>query len=229
MGESSDAERVVGVLGLQGDVEKHLAALERIGVRGRRVRAARDLEGLAGLILPGGESTTMARGLASHDLAKPIQELGAAGGRLLGTCAGAILLARESRNHPVPTLGLLDVTAERNAYGTQRDSFVAEVDAEEVDAEEVDAGEGDPHEKVAPEKGDPRTGGSALAGRAFAGMECVFIRAPRLCDPGPAVEVLARVDGVPVLLRQGPVWACSFHPELTDDLRVYRAWLGGSD
>jgi 5'-phosphate synthase pdxT subunit len=186
------------VLGLQGDVEKHLAALERLGVRGRRVRAVRDLEGLAGLILPGGESTTMARGLASHDLAKPIQELAAAGGRLLGTCAGAILLARESRNHPVPTLGLLDVTAERNAYGTQRDSFVAEVDPQE-------------------------------RGSIFAGMECVFIRAPRLCEPGPGIEVLARVDGEPVLLQQGDVWACSFHPELTDDLRVYRAWLGASD
>lgn len=198
MAESSGAERVVGVLGLQGDVEKHLAALERLGVRGRRVRAVRDLAGLAGLILPGGESTTMARGLASHDLAKPIQELAAAGGRLLGTCAGAILLARESRNHPVPTLDLLDVTAERNAYGTQRDSFVAEV--------------------------DPEQGGSV-----FAGMECVFIRAPRLCEPGPGVEVLARVDGEPVLLQQGHVWACCFHPELTDDLRVYRAWLGASD
>lgn len=198
MTESSGAERIIGVLGLQGDVEKHLAALERLGVRGRRVRAVRDLEGLDGLILPGGESTTMARGLASHDLAKPIQELAAAGGRLLGTCAGAILLARESRNHPVPTLDLLDVMAERNAYGTQRDSFVAGV--------------------------DPEQGGSV-----FAGMECVFIRAPRLCQPGPGVEVLARVDGEPVLLHQGPVWACSFHPELTDDLRVYRAWLGASD
>ena len=198
MAEVSGAERVVGVLGLQGDVEKHLAVLERLGVRGRRVRTPRDLEGLVGLILPGGESTTMARGLASHDLVKPIQELAAAGGRLLGTCAGAILLARESRNHPVPTLGLLDVTAERNAYGTQRDSFVAQVDPEE--------------------------------GRSvFAGMECVFIRAPRLCEPGPAVEVLARVDGAPVLLRQGPIWVCSFHPELTDDLRIYRAWLGADD
>jgi len=201
MAEHAGTERVVGVLGLQGDVEKHLAVLERLGVRGRRVRAVRDLEGLAGLILPGGESTTMARGIASHDLAKPIQELAVAGGRLLGTCAGAILLARDSRNHPVPTLGLLDVMAERNAYGTQRDSFVAEVDPEDAEAE----------------------------GAVFAGMECVFIRAPRLCEPGPGVEVLARVDGAPVLVRQGRVWACSFHPELTDDLRVYRAWLDTSD
>ncbi len=208
MAESAGTERVVGVLGLQGDVEKHLAALERLGVRGRRVRAVRDLEGLTGLILPGGESTTMARGLASHDLAKPIQELAAAGGQLLGTCAGAILLARESRNHPVPTLGLLDVTAERNAYGTQRDSFVAAVD---------------------PEEGVPELGDLTRGASLFAGMECVFIRAPRLCEPGPAVEVLARVDGAPVLLRQGSIWACSFHPELTEDLRVYRAWLGADD
>lgn len=190
----------VGVLGLQGDIEKHLAALEQCGAQGRRVLAAADLQGLVGLILPGGESTTIAKGLARHDLAKPIQEFAEAGGALLGTCAGAILLARSSRNHPVPTLGLIDVTAERNAYGSQRDSFVARVDEEQDEVVE---------------------------GRAafFTGMECVFIRAPRLCEPGPAVEVLARVDGAPVLLREGRRWASAFHPELTADLRVHRAWL----
>ena len=85
------AAPIVGVLGIQGDVEKHLAALERLGAAGRRVLAARDLAGLAGLILPGGESTTMAKGLVRHDLVKPIQEFAESGGAILGTCAGAIL------------------------------------------------------------------------------------------------------------------------------------------
>jgi len=183
----------VGVLALQGDVEKHLVALERLGARGRRVRSPRDLEGIVALVLPGGESTTMAKGLDRHDLAKPIQEFATSGGALLGTCAGAILLARESIHHPVPTLGLMDLAAERNAYGTQVDSFVAPVDP----------------------GCDPR----------FEGMECVFIRAPRLRELGPEVEVLARVDGAPVLVRQGRRLACTFHPELTTDLRVHEALL----
>jgi 5'-phosphate synthase pdxT subunit len=188
---------VVGVLAIQGDIEKHLAALERLGARGRRVLAPGHLEDLDGLILPGGESTTISKGLARLDLVKPIQEFAEAGGSILGTCAGAIVVSRRSLNHPVPTLGLIDVEAERNAYGTQLDSFVAPVDA-------ARGGESDGE---------------------WAGMECVFIRAPRLCSLGPSVEVLARVDGEPVLLRQGKRWACTFHPELTDDLRVHRALL----
>ncbi len=120
---------IIGVLGIQGDIEKHVAALERVGVQTRRVLAPKHLDGLSGLVLPGGESTTISKGLVRHALVKPIQEFAEAGGALLGTCAGAILLARESRNHPVPTLALVDVEAERNAYGTQLDSFVAPADA----------------------------------------------------------------------------------------------------
>ena len=187
------ASKTIGVLGIQGDIEKHLAALERLGAEGRRVLAPSDLRSLDGLILPGGESTTISKGLARFDLVKPIQEFAEAGGALLGTCAGAIVLSRSARNHPVPTLGLVDVDAERNAYGTQLDSFVAPADSD--------------------------------SNAAWAGMECVFIRAPRLLAPGPEVEVLARVDGEPVLVRQGRRFACTFHPELTGDLRVHRALL----
>jgi 5'-phosphate synthase pdxT subunit len=143
-------------------------------------------------VLPGGESTTISKGLVRHELVKPIQEFANGGGAVLGTCAGAILLSRESKNHPVPTLGLVDVEAERNAYGTQLDSFVAQ-------AEEGVAG--------------------------FGGLACVFIRAPRLSALGPDVEILARVDGEPVLVREGRRFACTFHPELTDDLRVHAALL----
>ncbi len=197
----SESRPIVGVLGIQGDIEKHLIALERLGARGRRVLAPGDLADLAGLILPGGESTTISKGLARFELVKPIQEFAEAGGAILGTCAGAIVMSRASRNHPVPTLGLIDVEAERNAYGTQLDSFVAPVDAT--------AGDGD-------------------SDGFFDGMECVFIRAPRLAEIGPSVEVLARVDGEPVIVRQGRRWACTFHPELTDDLRVHRVLFEGA-
>lgn len=188
-----DGRPIVGVLAIQGDVEKHLAAIERCGARGRRVRSPKDLAGLCALVLPGGESTTISKGLDRHGLVLPIRAFAEAGGALLGTCAGAILLAREARHHPVPTLGLVDVAAVRNAYGTQVDSFVAPADGE--------------------------------VGSAWGGMECVFIRAPRLVDPGPSVEILARVDGEPVLVRQGRRLACTFHPELTDELRVHAALL----
>jgi len=188
----SDSRPVVGVLGIQGDIEKHLTALERLGAEGRRVLSPVDLDGAAALVLPGGESTTISKGLVRHELVRPIQEFAEAGKAVLGTCAGAILLARSSRNHPVPTLGLVDVEAERNAYGTQLDSFVAPADVESGD---------------------------------YAGMECVFIRAPRLLEPGDDVEVLARVDDEPVLVREGNRFACTFHPELTEDLRVHAALL----
>jgi len=194
----NDSTPNVGVLAIQGDVEKHLAALERLGARGRRVLGARDLDGLDALILPGGESTTISKGLTRFELVKPIQAFAEAGGAILGTCAGAIMLARQVLNHPVATLELIDVEAERNAYGTQLDSFIAPVD-------------------------EP-AGDSVEAGR-FSGMECVFIRAPRLGGLGPSVEVLARVDGEPVLVREGRCWACTFHPELTEDLRVHRALI----
>src|SRR5690606_28265020 len=148
--------RCVGVLAIQGDVEKHLVALERLGARVRRVRSPADLAGLDALVLPGGESTTISKGLDRPGLVEPIRAFAAAGGALLGTCAGAILLSRASRNHPVPTLGLVDVVAIRNAYGTQVDSFVSPVDDD--------------------------------ASPALRGLACVFIRAPRLAEPGPGVE-----------------------------------------
>ena len=186
----------VGILAIQGAVEKHTHALARLGAEARPVLSGEDLDGLEALILPGGESTTIAKGLRRLDLYEPIRAFAANGGALLGTCAGAILLARESRNHPVETLGLLDLCAVRNAYGTQLDSFISPADPVSV-------------------SGDDR----------FAGLSCVFIRAPGLEGLGRDVEVLVRVDGRPVLVRQGRVWASTFHPELTDDLRVHEALL----
>ncbi len=179
----------VGILAIQGDVDAHARAIERVGAEWAPVRREKDLDGLGALILPGGESTTIAKGLERLALYDPIAAFAQSGRAILGTCAGAILLARRVENHPVRTLDLLDVTAVRNAYGTQVDSFSALVDG--------DAGEG------------------------LEGLRCVFIRAPQLRRPGPDVEVLARVDGWPVCVRQGRVFATTFHPELTDDSRVH--------
>lgn len=185
----------VGILAVQGDVEAHAGALQQLGAEGERVLRASQLEALDALILPGGESTVIAKGLDRLELWEAIGAFAGSGKPVLGTCAGAILLAREVENHPVRTLGLLDLTAQRNAYGTQVDSFATQADS--------DASEG------------------------FEGLSCVFIRAPRLKDLGAGVEILARVDGSPVLVRQGNVVGCAFHPELTGDLRVHQQLLRG--
>jgi 5'-phosphate synthase pdxT subunit len=186
----------VGVLAIQGDFEAHARALRRVGAEPVLVRRAKELDGLDALILPGGESTTISKGMQRLGLYEPLRSFAESGRPLLGTCAGAILLAARVENHSVPSLELLDVTAVRNAYGTQVDSFVATVDPG--------------------------------AAPGLEGLRCVFIRAPQLRDPGPEVEVLARVDGAPVLIRQGHCLAATFHPELTDDPRVHALILGGS-
>ena len=180
----------VGILAIQGDVDAHRRTLERLGVETARVRGEKDLDAIAALILPGGESTTLSKGLTRVGLYEPIRAFAQAGRPILGTCAGAVLLAREVENHPVPSLGLLDVVAVRNACGTQVDSFAAFAESETL-----------------PE------------------LRCVFIRAPQLRRPGPQVEVLARVDGWPVLVRQGRILASTFHPELTDETRVHELLL----
>jgi 5'-phosphate synthase pdxT subunit len=179
----------VGVVAIQGDVEAHARALGRLGAEAVLVRRGEDLEGCAALILPGGESTTIAKGLERTQLYGPLEAFARSGRPILGTCAGAVLLAREVENHPVRSLGLVDVVAVRNAYGTQVDSFAVAVEGE--------AGE----------------------------LLCVFIRAPRLRRPGPEVEVLARVEGWPVFVRQRNILATTFHPELTDDPCVHRMLL----
>ena len=186
----------VGVLAIQGDVEAHGRALARAGAEAVPVLHEKDLDGLDALVLPGGESTTIAKGLARLGLYEPLRAFARSGRPILGTCAGAILLAQRVENHPVETLGALDATAVRNAYGTQVDSFAAPADP----------------------------GGAP----ALAGLRCVFIRAPRLRELGPGVEVLLRVGGEPVLVRQGAILAATFHPELTDDPRVHELLLAAA-
>lgn len=186
----------VGVLAIQGDFEAHERALASAGADAERVLWPKQLADLDALVLPGGESTTIAKGLARLALYEPLRERIRGGLPVLGTCAGAILLAARVENRPVETLGVLDATAVRNAYGTQVDSFAAPVDA----------------------------GGAP----SLAGLRCVFIRAPQLKDLGAGVEVLARVDGRPVLVRQGHVLAATFHPEITPDDRVHRLLLAAA-
>jgi pyridoxal 5'-phosphate synthase pdxT subunit len=183
----------VGILAIQGDVQAHRRMLEGLGVEVCEVLSESDLETVDALVIPGGESTTIAKGIARLGLQEALRRRIAAGMPVLGTCAGAILLARQAENHPVPVLGAMDVTAVRNAYGSQVDSFAARVD-----------------DGAAP---------------GLEALRCVFIRAPRLTEPGPGVEVLARVDGRPVLMRQRNVMAATFHPELTSDSRVHELLL----
>jgi 5'-phosphate synthase pdxT subunit len=167
--------------------------LDSIGADVIRVLREKDLDGLDALVLPGGESTTISKGLDRLGLYPPIRAFAEAGKPVLGTCAGAILLARDCENHAVRTLSLIDAVAVRNAYGTQVDSFAAVADPGAIPACE--------------------------------GFRCVFIRAPKLREPSDGVEVLVRVNGEPVLIRQGRILACAFHPELTDDARVHRLLL----
>ena len=189
--------KTVGILGIQGDVEAHVHALERVGASVRRVLRPAEIAGCDAVILPGGESTTISKGMDRLELWEPLREFARSGRPLLGTCAGAILLCREARacqaHEPVPTLGVLDAVALRNAYGTQVDSFSAFIDPGADDS--------------------------------IADFRCVFIRAPQLAELGDAVEVLARLDERPVLVRQANVWGATFHPELGDDPRVHATFL----
>ncbi len=171
----------IGVLALQGAFREHARALRRLGAEVVEVRLPEELHGLDGLVIPGGESTTMMRLADLYGLDDALERFPNA---VLGTCAGMIVL---DRNH----LGLADLVVDRNAYGRQVWSFEADV----------------------------RLTGDEIPLRG------VFIRAPRIRELGPEVEVLGELDGEPVLVRDGRLLMASFHPELTDDLRVHELFL----
>jgi len=181
---------VIGVLAIQGNFASHAAALSEAGARAVEVRKAEELDDVDGLVLPGGESTTMLKFLEKRELFEAIKDF-CWRRPVFGTCAGAILLARKVVNPPQRSLGLLDAVVERNAYGRQIDSSII-------------------------------TAGTSLAGGP---LEMVFIRAPRIVETGPKVEVLARREGYPVLVEQGKVLAATFHPELSQDRRVHRYFV----
>lgn len=183
-----EATGKIAVLALQGDFAAHGKRLSRMGLSNFEARRPEELEGAGGLVLPGGESTTIWKFFESAPWEEAIRRLAQSGRPILGTCAGAIVLSREVSNPVQKGLGLLDIAVERNAYGRQVDSFVGEVEA-------------------------PTLGGT---------LPAVFIRAPKIRSAGPSVEILATRAGEPVLVRQGHVVAATFHPELTEDERVYQ-------
>jgi len=187
-------EPKIGVIALQGAFAEHRAALEALGAHTTEIRGPEGLAGVDGLVLPGGESTTMSLLLETSGLGDALAERLAEGVPVFGTCAGLILLAREvADGRPDQrSFGVLDVSVLRNGYGRQRDSFETELSI-------------------------PAVGPAPFAG--------VFIRAPRITRAGGEVEVLASVAGDPVLVRQGPILAAAFHPELSGDLRLHHLFL----
>ena len=181
----------IGILAVQGDFEAHAAMVARLGAEPVFVRTPTDLAGLKALILPGGESTTQLKFLQGEGLFDAVKAFAAAGGALFGTCAGVILLARQVSNPAQESLGLADISVQRNAYGRQTESRVV-------------------------------TGASKLAAQP---LEMVFIRAPKIEKVGAGVEVLAEFEHSPVLVQQGRVLCCTFHPELTTDVTIHRHFL----
>ncbi|MCC6191307.1 MAG: pyridoxal 5'-phosphate synthase glutaminase subunit PdxT [Anaerolineales bacterium] len=200
----------LGVLALQGDFAEHAHALRRLGHNPVEVRLPRDLEGLAGLIIPGGESTTIGKLAVKYGLMQPLRVF-AQTRPIWGTCAGAIFLSQDARR-PQPLLGLMDITVARNAFGRQVDSFETDLDVPAL--AEVEA-------KTARGNGQPGP-------RPFHG---IFIRAPLIERAGPGVEVLARLPGPGggqgpiVAARQGRLLATAFHPELAADDRFHRLFV----
>ena len=171
----------IGVLALQGAFREHVTMLERLGAEVVEVRLPQQLDGLGGLIVPGGESTTIMRLAGLYGLDEAIKGFE---GAVFGTCAGMIVLDRER-------LGLIDISVERNAFGRQVASFEADIEIADED--------------------EP--------------FRAVFIRAPWIRDAGLDVDILAAVDGHPVLAREGRILVSSFHPELTADTRIHERFL----
>ena len=189
----------VGILALQGAVEPHARSLARLGSTPVEVRRPHDLDGLDAIVVPGGESTTISMLLERQELFEPLSTLLAAGLPALGTCAGMILLSSRvlDGRSDQRSFAAIDLVVRRNAFGRQVDSFEADLDIS----------------------------GLAEAGLDPSPFHAVFIRAPVVADVGPGVEVLATVGQAPVLCRQGCVIVSSFHPELSDDLRIHQLLL----
>ena len=183
----------VGVLALQGAFRAHVTKLADLGVSAVEVRVPADLEGVDGLIMPGGESTTISKLLESSELFDPIATRLDEGMAVFGTCAGLILLAAniEDGRSDQRSFARLDVDVQRNGYGTQIESFETSL-ATTVTVDPIHA---------------------------------VFIRAPRVSRLGSDVEVLADVDGEPVLVREGNALGSAFHPELSEDLGMHELFL----
>lgn len=212
--DASRSELRVGVLALQGDVREHLAVLESLGARAVKVRRAEELEAIDGLVVPGGESTTIDKLARAFGVAEPLREKIQDGFPVFGSCAGMILLADEIADPaedlagaPQETFGGLDITVRRNAFGRQRESFETDLEFKDID-----------------QAGGP--------------VHAVFIRGPWVERVGSSVEVLAEVDPQHashtatldgrsriVAVRSGSLLATSFHPEVTGERRVHELFI----
>jgi 5'-phosphate synthase pdxT subunit len=186
----------IGVLAIQGDFAEHIVMLKRLGVETVQVRLPSHLDGLDGIILPGGESTTIGKLAVDFGLMEPLREFGKAHA-IWGTCAGAILLSKDaSRSQPL--LGIMDIAVERNAFGRQVNSFEADLEIAALNA----------------------------VTHTSTPYHAVFIRAPIIGTISEGAQVIATLpDGRIVAARQGKLLATSFHPELTVDDRFHQYFL----
>jgi pyridoxal 5'-phosphate synthase pdxT subunit len=186
----------IGVLALQGDVAEHMSALTAAGATAVPVRRPEQLDEVGGLVIPGGESTTMWKLSVAFDLMEPVRKRVGAGLPAFGSCAGMIMLADRMADGIAgqQTFGGIDMTVRRNAFGRQVDSFESDIE---------------------------------LAGIGGPPLRAVFIRAPWVERTGPGVEILGteRATGRIVAVRQGPLLASAFHPELTADLRLHQLFV----
>ena len=184
----------IGILALQGAFAEHAKVLDRLGVDSVELRNLEDFQksrsDLSGLILPGGESTTMGKLLRAQDMLIPIREAILSGLPVFGTCAGLILLAKEIISQKESHLGTMDMVVERNAYGRQLGSFYTEAECKGVGS-----------------------------------IPMTFIRGPIISSVGEGVEVLARVDNQIVAAQDKNMLVTSFHPELTDDVRLHQYFI----
>ena len=181
---------IIGVLSLQGAVREHRASLEKLGVSVRTVKQVSDLDGLSGLVLPGGESTAMLR-LAHGEMRDRLRRLSHDSFPMFGTCAGMILLADTVDGEPTPHLGGMDIAVARNASGRQVHSFETTLEVKGIGSD----------------------------------VPAVFIRAPFIVQIGPDVEPLAEYEGSTVMAQQENLLVASFHPELTEDVRIHEMFV----
>ena len=190
----------IGILGLQGAVREHRLSLQACGLLPENIITVKkpgELDDLQGLVIPGGESTTLGLLMTKYGFLEPIREKARQGMGILGTCAGMVLLAGKINGHRQPTLGLLEMEIVRNGFGSQIESFETELFLPDIAT---------------------HPGGTKP-------FPAVFIRAPYGINPGPRVQVLAALGEKIVLARQGKLLACAFHPELTADYRLHRYFL----
>jgi len=207
---------VIGVLALQGDVREHVRALEESGATAKPVRRLAEIESIDGLVIPGGESTTLWKLATAFDLLDPLRKIIADGMPAFGSCAGLIMLADRLRDGVAgqQTFGGIDMTARRNAFGRQVDSFERDVFLRL---------DGDGTEGTAGAEG--ASGADGVGTEEVAPFHAVFIRAPWVEQAGEEVTVLGEDNGRIIAVRQGPLLATAFHPELTPDRRIHELFV----